>query len=129
MTDHPVMGDLGLAPVEDADRSRVVDLLAEGELLLEQARSTGRGRAVRAVVRQPGQNVILLGLPAGGGLPEHDAPGPASLLCLSGEVVLSTASSSWTLPAGTAHAIPPARHDVRAEEDSVCVLAVSLPQP
>ena len=129
MTDHPVMGDLGLAPVEDVDRSRVVDLLAEGERLLEQARSSGRGRAVRAVVRQPGQNVILLGLPAGGGLPEHDAPGPASLLCLSGEVVLSTASSSWTLPAGTAHAIPPARHDVRAEEDSVCVLAVSLPQP
>lgn len=127
MTDHPVMGDLALQPVEEVDPSRVVDLTAEGRRLLEKARSSGRGRAVRAVVRQPGQNMILLGLPAGGGLPEHDAPGPASLLCLSGEVTLSTAEGSWTLPAGTAHAIPPARHDVAAAVDSVCVLTVSLP--
>jgi quercetin dioxygenase-like cupin family protein len=128
VSDHPVMGDLGLAPVEEVDPSRVVDLVAEGGRLLDQARSSGRGRAVRAVVRQPGQNMILLGLPAGGGLPEHDAPGPASLLCLSGEVVLSTADASWTLPAGAAHAIPPVRHDVRAVVDSVCVLTVSLPR-
>lgn len=128
MTDHPVMGDLSLQAVEDVDPSRVVDLRAEGERLLETARSSGRGRAVRSVVRQPGQNLILLGLPAGGGLPEHDAPGPASLLCLSGEVVLSTDGGSWTLPAGTAHAIPPTRHDVRAAVDSVCLLTVSLPR-
>ncbi len=127
MTDHPVMGDLSLQPVEEVDPSRVVDLAAEGERLLEKARTSGRGRAVRSVVRQPGQNMILLGLPAGGGLPEHDAPGPASLLCLSGEVTLSTADASWVLPAGTAHAIPPARHDVLAAVDSVCVLTVSLP--
>lgn len=77
-------------------------------------------------MRQPGQNMILLGLPAGGGLPDHDAPGPASLLCLSGRVVLGSEGRSWTLPAGSAHAIPPARHDVVAEEDSVCVLTVSV---
>ncbi|GAA4885980.1 hypothetical protein [Serinicoccus chungangensis] len=125
---HPVLGDLGLAPVKEADPYRVVDLLAEGRRLLDQARARGRGRAVRAVVRQPGQNLIVLALPAGGGLPEHDAPGPASLQCLSGEVVLSTADDSWLLPAGTAHAIPPVRHDVRADVDSVCVLTVSLPR-
>lgn len=104
-----------------------VDLLAEGEALLEQARAEGLGRANRAVVRQPGQQLVLLGLPAGGGLPEHDAPGPASLVCLSGRVVLSAGGTSWDLPAGTAHVIPPARHAVRAEVDSVCLLAVSLP--
>ena len=127
MTDpHAVLGDLGLTPAED-DPSRVVDVLAEGERLLDKARAGGRGRAVRAVVRQPGQNLIVLGLPAGGGLPDHDAPGPASLLCLSGEVVLRTAGASWTLPAGTAHAIPQATHEVTADVDSVCVLTVSLP--
>jgi quercetin dioxygenase-like cupin family protein len=128
VTDHPVMGDLALQPVEQVDPSHVVDLAAEGERLLGKARTSGTGRAVRAVVRQPGQNMVLLGLPAGGGLPEHDAPGPASLLCLSGEVTLSTAEASWTLPAGTAHAIPPVRHDVHARVDSVCVLTVSLPR-
>lgn len=110
------------------DPAAVVDLVAQGEQLLHQARTRGQGRAVRSVARQPGLNVILLALPAGGALPEHDAPGPASLQCLSGEVVLSTARSSWTLPAGTLHAIPPARHDVRAAVDSVCVLTVSLPR-
>jgi quercetin dioxygenase-like cupin family protein len=128
-SEHPLGAAIGLTPVEEVDPHRVVDLHAEGERLLAKARDGGQGRAVRAVVRQPGQSLIVLGLPAGGGLPEHDAPGPASLLCLSGRVVLSTDGASWTLPAGTAHAIPPARHDVRAEVDSVCVLAVSLPVP
>ncbi|AXH96524.1 cupin domain-containing protein [Ornithinimicrobium avium] len=123
---HAVFGDLGLSPAKE-DPSRVVDVLAEGERLLAKARASGLGRAVRALVRQPGQNLIVLGLPAGGGLPDHDAPGPASLLCLSGEVVLRTAGASWTLPAGTAHAIPQQTHDVRADVDSVCVLTVSLP--
>lgn len=123
---HALFDDLGLSPAED-DPSRVVDVLAEGERLLQKARASGLGRAVRALVRQPGQNLIVLGLPAGGGLPDHDAPGPASLLCLSGEVALRTADASWTLPAGTAHAIPRATHDVRAAVDSVCVLTVSLP--
>lgn len=125
---HPVLGDLGLAAVEDVDPYRVVDLHAEGQRLLDKARAGTTGRAVRAVLRQPGQNLIVLALPAGGGLPEHDAPGPASLTCLSGEVVLSTADASWTLPAGTAHVIPPVRHDVTADVDSVCVLTVSLPR-
>lgn len=125
---HPVFGDLGLATVEEADPYRVVDLLAEGERLLDKARGSGARRAVRAILRQPGQNLIVLAMPAGGGLPEHDAPGPATLQCLSGEVVLSTADGAWTLPAGTAHVIPPVRHDVRTDVDSVCVLTVSLPR-
>lgn len=123
---HPVLGDLALAAAEEVDPHRVVDLLAEGERLLARAKESGRGRGVRSVVRQPGQNMIVLGLPAGGGLPDHDAPGPASLLCLSGRVVLGSQGRSWTLVAGTAHAIPPARHDLVAEEDSVCVLTVSV---
>lgn len=128
MTEHPVFGELPVASLEDVDPYHVIDLAAQGEHLLHQARSSGKGRAVRSVARQPGLNVIVLALPAGGALPEHDAPGPATLLCLSGEVELSTARSAWTLTPGTLHAIPPERHDVRAAVDSVCVLTVALPR-
>ena len=55
MSDHPVLGDLALAPVEEVDPSRVVDLVAEGQRLLDKARASGRGRAVRSVARQPGR--------------------------------------------------------------------------
>ncbi|MFK5633580.1 MULTISPECIES: cupin [unclassified Ornithinimicrobium] len=123
--DHPILGSLTLTPVE-ADPERVVDLQVEGERLLARARERGTGRAVRAVVRQRGQHLILLALPAGGGLPDHDAPGPASLLCLSGEVLLSAGDAAWRLTPGTACAIPQARHEVHAAVDSVCVLVVSM---
>ncbi|KUG58287.1 hypothetical protein AVL62_10155 [Serinicoccus chungangensis] len=125
MNEHPVLEEPGRSRAQGT--SAVVDLRAEGEALLDQARSTGSGRAVRAVVRQPGQSLILLGLPAGGGLPEHDAPGPASLLCLSGRVTLASEGASHTLPAGTACVIPSERHEVTAAVDSVCLLALSLP--
>lgn len=124
MTDHPVTGDLGLteAPAED-----VVDLTAAGQELLAKARAGTTGRAVRAVVRQPGQQVILLAFPAGGGLPDHDAPGPASLHCLTGSVTLSAGERSWPLSPGQVVRIPDETHAVTAHEDSTCLLVVSTP--
>jgi len=103
----------------------VVDVLALGQRLVEEARATGKAQGIRVIVRQPGQRVILLGLPAGGGLPDHTAPGPASLVCVSGEVVLRSGDESWTLPEASAHVIPQAVHDLKAQVDSVCVLTVS----
>lgn len=105
----------------------VVDLHRTGADLIETARAQGRAQAIRAVVTQPGQRLLLLGFPAGGGLPDHDAPGPASLQCLSGEVVLRSGTDSWTVPAGSAVQIPQARHEVSAAEDSLCLLALSVP--
>ena len=120
--------DPGGRPQLGLSEAGVVDLHEEGARLLERARASGTGRAVRTVVRQPGQSLILLALPEGGGLPDHDAPGPASLQCLSGEVVLAAGETEWRLPAGSAVLIPQTRHEVRALADSLCLLAVSLPR-
>lgn len=122
---HPVIGDLGDLGLTEVPDHGVVDLAAEGERLLDQARAGGTGRAVRAIVRQPGQQVILLVFPAGGGLPAHDAPGPASLHCLTGAVRLAAGERSWELTPGTIVRIPDATHDVTAHEDSTCLLVVS----
>lgn len=124
MSEHPVLGGLS----ESTATIGVVDLHAVGEQLMDRARESGSGRAVRAVLRQPGQTVILLALPEGGGLPDHDAPGPASLQCLAGEVVLAAGDREWPLSAGSAVLIPQERHEVRALSDSLCLLAVSLPR-
>lgn len=125
---RPTGQDLGLSEVTSSDVVDVVgvvDLAAEGERLLAQARERGRGRAVRAVVRQPGQQAILLALPAGGGLPAHDAPGPASLHCLTGAVRLGAGERSWELTPGSIVVIPQVTHDVVAHEDSTCLLVVT----
>ena len=130
MASGPVPLDLGLTEVTvpaATPAAAVVDLMSVGAELMDKARSSGRGRAVKAVVRQPGQSLILLALPEGGGLPDHDAPGPASLQCLTGSVVLAAGEREWPLPAGTAVLIPQERHEVRALADSLCLLAVSLP--
>lgn len=128
MTAADRTGETGETGGQTGDQTGIVDLIAEGERLLALARERGSECEVRAVLRQSGQQVVLLALPAGGGLPEHDAPGPASLLCLGGAVELSTAEDSWALAAGALHVIPPVRHQVRAEVDSVCVLTISLPR-
>lgn len=122
MNEHPVTGHLDLT---ESTAPAVVDLAAEGDRLLEKARAGGTGRAVRVVVRQPGQQVLLLALPAGGGLPAHDAPGPASLHCLTGAVRLGAGDQAWELTPGQVVRIPDATHDVLAHEDSTCLLVVS----
>ena len=113
------------APEPDAPEP-VVDLLVEGRRLVAAARDGGRAQVVRLAFGQPGQRSLLIGLPRGGGLPDHDAPGPASLLCLEGEVVLASSGVSWTLPAGSGRVIPRARHEVSAVVDSICLLTVSI---
>lgn len=104
----------------------VVDLLVEGGRLVAEARDAGRAQVARLAFGQPGQRSLLIGLPEGGGLPDHDAPGPASLVCLAGEVVLASSGVSWTLPAGSGRVIPGARHEVSAVVDSICLLTVSV---
>lgn len=137
-TDHPVLGDLQRADQQSGERAGrgaglpltevaadVVDLAEAGQELLDKARSSGTGRAVRAVLRQPGQQSILLAFPASGGLPDHDAPGPASLHCLTGRVRLIAGEQTWQFGPGQAVTIPDATHSVVADEESTCLLVVS----
>lgn len=102
----------------------VVAATDRGAEVLARARAEGVGVRTELVVDQPHQRVLLLGLPAGGGLPEHDAPPAATLQCLSGEVVLVAAERRWVLPAGSLVPVPQEQHRVDAVVDSICLLAV-----
>lgn len=96
-----------------------------GSELVAQAREEGRGSAVQCVVDQPHQRSMLIGMPAGGGLPEHDAPRAATLHCLSGAVTLLAGEQRWEVESGSLVPVPQERHHVEAGVDSVCLLTVS----
>jgi quercetin dioxygenase-like cupin family protein len=104
----------------------VVSLRALGDRLLDEARAAHSGRAGRTVIALPGLRATLLALAAGRELAEHQAPGSASLVCLSGEATLAAGEREWRLREDDALAIPEERHRLLAERDTVVLLTVRL---
>ena len=82
------------------------------------------GRVVRVVVEGP-PKVLVVGFAAGGVLPDHTRPGPATLQVLRGRLELSTADRTWDLPTGALVEIPEAVHAVRAQDPGAMVLTIS----
>jgi quercetin dioxygenase-like cupin family protein len=105
-------------------------LTAMGREHLTKARAASSGRSAQTVYggHEHRLRQTLVALTAGSALDEHDSPGEATLMVLSGRVELTTADASWTGAPGDHLVIPPARHGLRADEDSVVVLTVVVPQ-
>ena len=103
-------------------------LSATAAELLDKAREHGSsGRAAHTLTGGADRALrqTLIGLLAGATLDEHESPGEATLLVLSGRVVLRTNSDETTLSAGMHLAIPASRHAVEALEDSAILLTVA----
>ncbi|TMK42115.1 MAG: cupin domain-containing protein [Actinobacteria bacterium] len=90
--------------------------------------------AVSAKFRQPevlrsddgASRIILIELPAGEALTEHQVHEHALAFVVSGELEVSAGSESSRLRApALAHFAPAERHEVRAVEDARLVLALS----
>lgn len=105
--------------------------LAEiGRELLELARTLDAGRSARTLTPGPGAALkqTLLALVEGTRLEEHEAPGPASVFALSGEVRLGTSDGGVVLADGQWALIPDEPHDLAATTDAVVLLTVA-PEP
>lgn len=91
---------------------------------LDAARQAPASRAATTVVggHEHTMRQTVLALTAGAALAEHDNPGEATLYVLSGRVTLAAGGESWDGRTGDMLVIPPARHTVRAEEDSTLLL-------
>jgi quercetin dioxygenase-like cupin family protein len=111
----------------DASRSVNLDDLAR-ELLADAAMQS----ALRAAHTLPhpvdGLRQTVIALISGQELAEHESPGPASLLVLRGTVRLVSDEQTDTLGAQQICPIPNRRHSLHADEDSVVLLSVAVPQ-
>ncbi len=107
----------------------VVDLHQLSADLLERA-ADERARRAASTMPHPvdGLRQTLIALLGGAELGEHESPGPASLLVLRGRVRLVAGETSVELAAHRFSPVPDRRHSLHADEDSVVLLSVAVPE-
>jgi quercetin dioxygenase-like cupin family protein len=106
-----------------------MDVHALAGELLEDATSENSGRASRTLPHPvDGLRQTLIALRSGAHLSEHESPGPASLMVIRGHVRLVAGEASVELGAHQISPIPDRRHSLHADEDSVVLLSVAVPQ-
>jgi quercetin dioxygenase-like cupin family protein len=110
------------------DPTRPVDVHALAQELLARATSERSGRAGNTLPHPvDGLRQTVIALRAGAELGEHESPGPASLLVIRGRVRLVAGPDTVELAAHQICPIPDRRHGLHAEQDSVVLLSVAVP--
>jgi quercetin dioxygenase-like cupin family protein len=108
--------------------SGVVDLQALQDELAEHASREHSGRAARTLPHPvDGLRQTVVAMRAGAALGEHESPGAASLLVLRGRVRLVAGDEVVELGAQQIGPIPDRRHSLHADEDSVVLLSIAVP--
>ena len=106
-----------------------IDVHALAGELLEKATSENSGRAGRTLPHPvDGLRQTLIALRSGADLNEHESPGAASLMVIRGHVRLVAGDESVEVGAHQISPIPDRRHSLHADEDSVVLLSVAVPQ-
>jgi quercetin dioxygenase-like cupin family protein len=96
--------------------------------LMQRATDEHSGRAARTLPHPvDGLRQTVIALRAGAELGEHESPGPASLVVLRGRVRLVAGEETVAVGAHEFSPIPDRRHSLHADEDSVVLLSVSIP--
>jgi quercetin dioxygenase-like cupin family protein len=100
-----------------------LDALAREQL--DAARSSAAARAAATLYggHDHALRQTVIALRADAVMSEHENPGEATVLVLSGRVVLTAGNDSWEAAEGDFVAVPDELHTVRAAEDSVILLS------
>ncbi len=105
-----------------------LEAVAREQLELAKDASSGRSSSTlfgghERVLRQ-----TVIALTRASSLSEHNSPGDATIIVLSGRVRLSADNTSWEGRQGDLLVIPAARHSLEALEDTVIVLTTAKPR-
>lgn len=105
-----------------------LSLEAIGREQLELAQDASSGRSSTTVFGGHEQVLrhTVIALREGSPLTEHNSPGEATIIVLSGHVLLSAGSTSWEGLKGDLLVIPPQRHSLEALKDTVVVLTTAM---
>lgn len=109
--------------------TRKYSLDATGREQLNHARQSEARRAATTVVggHEHIMRQTVIGLLAGAEMAEHENPGEATLIVISGRVQVTAGDDTWEARTGDLLEIPPSRHALRAVEDSA-VLLTAVPK-
>jgi quercetin dioxygenase-like cupin family protein len=106
----------------------IIDVHALAADLLGEATSAAAGRAGRTLPHPvDGLRQTVIALRGGADLAEHESPGPASLLVIRGRVRVVAGERSVELGPHQFSPVPNRRHSLHADEDSVVLLSVAVP--
>ncbi|MGC0418250.1 cupin domain-containing protein [Embleya sp. AB8] len=96
---------------------------------LASARSTSSGRSSVTMLGGSRQHLrqTLIALTTGNSLAQHESPGEASLIVLTGHVRMTTDDDTIEGTSGDLLVIPEAPHSLEAVEDSAVILTVGKP--
>ena len=116
-------------PDDAADPPGPVSLEDLADRLATEAAGHSTQRAARTLPHAAdGLRQTVIALVGGQELAAHESPGPASLQVLRGTVRLVSDERSETLRAAQISPIPGRRHSLHADEDSVVLISVAVPQ-
>ncbi|MDO5741038.1 MAG: cupin domain-containing protein [Ornithinimicrobium sp.] len=105
-----------------------LSLQAKARELAARAAQTKSGRAADTIFggHEKRMRQTLIALQAGQELAEHDSPGEATLLVISGRVQLVAGTVRWPGREWDHLTIPDAPHSVEAQTDAVFLLTVAV---
>ena len=111
-------------PRELKDAMDPFNVHSQAAELLEMARENSAGRAAYMPVGGPGTEMTQTVIARAGGfqLDDHENPGEATVLVLSGEVELGSGDSVWSGSEGDLLDVPDARHHLLAKTDATVLL-------
>jgi quercetin dioxygenase-like cupin family protein len=101
-----------------------LDAIARDQLARAAASSARRSATTVYGGHEHRLRQTVLALMSGASLDEHDSPGEATLIVLTGRVKLQTADASWEGRTGDLLVIPLTRHSLHALADSAILLTV-----